>query len=242
MNMETQERIRYSRQILLSEMGESGQLKLKRAKVLIVGLGGLGCPVAQYLSSSGIGTIGLADGDRIEQSNLARQPLYGQADVGRLKAKVAIERLSHINNQIKLIAINEYISQENSEQIAENYDLIVDCTDNYNTRYLLSDVAVKQNKPLVFAALHKWEGQLGVLNYQNGPSYRDLFPDQEGMKNIPTCTEVGVSSSLTGIMGSMQANEVVKVVLGLDQVLSNKVLTYNALNAETFIINHRKIA
>ncbi|MFY0644974.1 MAG: HesA/MoeB/ThiF family protein [Bacteroidia bacterium] len=231
---------RYSRQVLLSQVGEEGQNKLRNSKVLIVGLGGLGCPVAQYLASSGIGFIGLADGDKVELSNLARQPLYGQDDIGKAKAEVAALKLRALNNQIQIEAVPEFIIESNSEQLLESYDVIVDCTDNYATRYLLSDTSEKFSQALVFAALYKWEGQLGVLNYRNGPSYRDLFPDEEAMQKIPTCVEVGVIASLTGIIGSMQANEVIKIVLGLDQVMSNKLLTFNALSMSTYITNHKE--
>ena len=233
---------RYSRQTLLDEVGTEGQCRLKNAKVLIVGLGGLGCPVAQYLCSSGIGYLGLADGDQIELSNLARQTLYGQEDVGKSKVETAASKLRMLNNEIELITIPSFVNQSNAKDLVAPYDLVIDCTDNYQTRYALSDATVHHKQALVFAALYKWEGQIGVLNHKNGPSYRDLFPDENAMNSIPNCVEVGVISTLTGIIGSMQANEAIKVILGLDQVLNDKLLTFNALNMITYLSSYPKPA
>ena len=221
---------RYNRHIILSEIGQKGQNKLANAKVLVVGAGGLGCPVLQYLTAAGIGTIGIIDFDVVEESNLQRQVLYGTSSLGKNKAIAAKERLSDLNNTIKIHAYFEKLTHDFALDLFEDYDIIVDGTDNFSTRYLINDASVIKNKPLVYGAIYKFEGQVAVFNYNNGPSYRCLFPNPPKKDSIPNCSEIGVLGVLPGIIGSLQANEVIKIILGLGEVLSGKLLCYNSLS------------
>ena len=221
---------RYSRHIILSEIGQEGQDKLTNAKVLVVGAGGLGCPILQYLAATGIGTIGIIDFDIVEESNLQRQVLYGTSSFGKNKAIAAKERLSDLNNTIKIHAYSEKLTHDFALDLFEDYDIIVDGTDNFSSRYLINDASVIKNKPLVYGAIYKFEGQVAVFNYKNGPSYRCLFPNPPEKNSIPNCSEIGVLGVLPGIIGSLQANEVLKIILGLGDVLSGKLLCYNALS------------
>lgn len=226
---------RYHRQIILPEIGGDGQQKLKDAHVLIIGMGGLASTAAQYLVSSGVGEVTLVDGDVVEESNLARQILYSNKDLGRMKVEVAVERLHELNEDCQLNAVTAYLDEQNADDLMEGVDLILDCSDNYNTRYLISDLSARSNLPLIYAALHKYEGQLAVFNYKGGASYRDLFPEQEKAGQIPTCVEAGVISTLPGIMGLHQANEAIKILLEIGEVLSGKLLTINVLRNENYI-------
>lgn len=220
---------RYNRHIILSEIGQKGQDKLANAKVLVVGAGGLGCPVLQYLAAAGIGTIGIIDFDVVEESNLQRQVLYGISSLGKNKAIAAKERLIDLNDTIKIHAYSEKLAHAFALDLFEDYDIIVDGTDNFSTRYLINDASVIKNKPLVYGAIYKFEGQVAVFNYKNGPSYRCIFPNPPEKNSIPNCSEIGVLGVLPGIIGSLQANEVLKIILGLGDVLSGKLLCYNAL-------------
>ncbi|NJW54525.1 HesA/MoeB/ThiF family protein, partial [Salinimicrobium sp. CDJ15-91] len=168
--------MRYDRQIKLNEVGVSGQEKLQKSSVLIIGVGGLGCPAAQYLAGAGIGKIGLMDHDRVSLTNLHRQTLYGEDNIGEFKAKVAKEKLQHLNSEIELVAIEEALTIENAEKIFSEYDVILDGTDNFETKYLINDACVLTGKPWVYASIYKNEAQLSVFNYKEGPSYRCLFP------------------------------------------------------------------
>ena len=224
---------RYNRHIILSEIGQKGQDKLSNAKVLVVGAGGLGCPVLQYLTAAGIGTIGIIDFDIVTESNLQRQVLFGTSSLGQNKALAAKQRLQDLNNTIKINAFSEKLTHKNALVFFKNYDVIVDGTDNFATRYLINDASVITNKPLVYGAIYKFEGQVSVFNYQNGPSYRCLFPIPPKEGAIPNCSEIGVLGVLPGIIGSMQANEVLKIILSLGNVLSGKLLCYNALTTQT---------
>lgn len=230
---------RYSRHIILSEIGQKGQDKLSNAKVLVVGAGGLGCPVLQYLTAAGIGTIGIIDFDVVTESNLQRQVLFGTSSLGKNKAIAAKERLMDLNNTITINTYPEKLTHKNALELFKLYDIIVDGTDNFATRYLINDASIITNKPLVYGAIYKFEGQVAVFNYQNGPSYRCLFPTPPKEGSIPNCSEIGVLGVLPGIIGSMQANEVLKIVLGLGNILSEKLLCYNALTTQitTLIIN-----
>ena len=233
---------RYSRHIVLDEIGQAGQNKLSLAKVLVVGAGGLGCPVLQYLTAAGIGTIGIIDFDVVEESNLQRQILFGTSSLGINKAIAAKSRLEDLNPTITIVAYPEKLTPNNALQLFENYDIIVDGTDNFATRYLVNDAALIANKPVVYGAIYKFEGQVSVFNYQGGPSYRCLFasPPKEG--SVANCSEVGVLGVLPGIIGTMQANEVLKIVLGFDGVLSGKLLCYNAKTSETITLKIAKSA
>lgn len=224
-----QDNIRYSRHLLLDEIGVSGQAKLKESKVLIVGAGGLGCPVLLYLAAAGVGTIGIIDFDIIEESNLQRQILFDTSDIGKSKAQVAKNKLGAKNPLINVIAYPEKLTNKNSIQLFNEFDLIIDGTDNFTTRYMINDACVLTKKPLVYGAIHKFEGQVSVFNYCNGPNYRCLFPTPPKSETIPNCSEVGVLGVLPGIIGAHQANEALKIIIGIGDVISGKLLIYNAL-------------
>ncbi|OUR91133.1 dinucleotide-utilizing protein [Flavobacteriales bacterium 34_180_T64] len=231
---------RYSRHIVLSEIGHIGQEKLSKAKVLVIGAGGLGCPVLQYLTAAGIGTIGVIDHDTVEVSNLQRQILFGTSSLGLNKALAAKRRLEDLNPTITIHAYPEKLTHSNAKSYFEAYDIIVDGTDNFETRYLISDMAIIQNKPVVYAAIFKFEGQVSVFNYQNGPSYRCVFPNPPNEGSVSNCSEVGVLGVLPGIIGSMQANEVLKIILDFGYILSGKILCFNSKTSETAIIKVSK--
>lgn len=223
---------RYNRHIILSEIGHEGQDKISNAKVLVIGAGGLGCPVLQYLTAAGIGTIGIIDFDVVELSNLQRQVLFGKSSLGKNKAVAAKTRLEDLNDDISIVAYPEQLNYQNAIKLFNQYDIIVDGSDNFDTRYLVNDACIITNKPLVFGAIYKFEGQVSVFNYKNGPSYRCLFPNPPQKNAVPNCSEIGVLGVLPGIIGSMQANEVLKIILGIGNVISGKLLCYNALTSQ----------
>lgn len=231
---------RYSRHIALGEIGRAGQDKLAKARVLVVGAGGLGCPVLQYLTAAGIGALGIVDPDIIEESNLQRQILFGTATLGQNKALAAQKRLTDLNPNIDIRAYPERLTPRNALAFCRDWDVVVDGTDNLGSRYLINDASLIAGKPLVYAAVYKFEGQLAVFNYRNGPSYRCLYPTPPRTAAVPDCSESGVLGVLPGLMGVMQANEVLKSILNLGTVLSGKVLFYNALSAKvTTVTLHR---
>ena len=213
---------RYSRHIILSEIRQEGQDKLNNSKVLVIGAGGLGCPVLQYLVAAGIGTVGIVDFDKVDISNLQRQVLFGTSSVGINKAIAAKKRLEDLNETINIYAIPEQLTTKNALQIFLDYDIIVDGTDNFSTRYLINDAALQLNKPVVYGAIYKFEGQVSVFNYNNGPSYRCLFPKPPQKGSIANCSEVGVLGVLPGIIGTMMANEVIKLILNLKTSFSHR--------------------
>lgn len=227
---------RYSKQIQLQEVGLTGQLLLQKAKVLIVGIGGLGCPVLIQLAGAGIGSIGIVDGDVVSLSNLHRQFLFSTDDIGKLKVECAKKYINKYNSEIKVEAYSNFLEATNILKIINDYDIVVDCTDNIDIRYLLSDVTLQLNIPLVYGGIHKYEGQVSVLNYKNGPSYRCLFPQKNAIK-IVTCNDSGVLGVITNIIGSFQANEVLKIILGLDELLTGKLLVYNSLSNSVLKLN-----
>jgi sulfur-carrier protein adenylyltransferase/sulfurtransferase len=231
---------RYNRHIILSEIGQAGQAKLSNAKVLVVGAGGLGCPVLQYLAAAGVGMLGIIDFDVVETSNLQRQVLFGTSSLRKNKAKAAKIRLEDLNNDISIKAYPESLTYQNAIDLCNQYDIIVDGSDNFETRYLVNDACIITNKPLVFGAIYKFEGQVSVFNYQNGPSYRCLFPNPPQKDAVPNCSEIGVLGVLPGIIGTMQANEVLKIILGIGNVLSGKLFCYNALTSLTSILKISK--
>ncbi len=231
---------RYNRHIILPEIGEKGQQKLLNSKVLVVGAGGLGCPILQYLCAAGVGTLGIIDDDIVDETNLQRQVLYGSSSLGKPKALAAKKRLDDLNNTITIHAYAEKLTYENAIELFKQYDLIVDGTDNFFTRYLINDAAIITKKPLVYGAIYKFEGQVAVFNYNNGPSYRCLFPNPPKADTIPNCSEIGVLGVLPGIIGTMQANEVLKILLGVGTVLSGKMLYYNALTMQSNTITIQK--
>ena len=231
---------RYNRHIILPEIGQKGQDKITNAKVLVVGAGGLGCPILQYLAAAGVGTLGIIDFDVVDITNLQRQVLYGSSSLGENKAIAAKKRLNDLNDSISINAYAEKLSYQNALDIFNLYDIIVDGSDNFETRYLVNDACVLSNKPLIFGAIYKFEGQVSVFNYQNGPTYRCLFPEKPKKDSIPNCAETGVLGVLPGIIGSMQANEVLKIILGIGQVLSGKLFCYHALTLQNTTINIKK--
>ncbi len=239
MKLTTEENIQYSRHLRVDEIGLEGQLKLKSAKVLMIGAGGLGCPILQYLAAAGVGQIGILDHDTVDQSNLQRQILYGHSDIGKSKAFSAAKRLTQINPFITVIPIDKKLTSQNALDHFRNFDIIVDGTDNFTTRYLINDAAVLTHKPVVFGSIHKFEGQVSVFNYQNGPTYRCLYPAPQ-THPPQNCSEIGVLGILPGLIGSFQANEVLKLILGLGQPLRGKLLIYNALTSHQRILRFEK--
>ena len=229
---------RYDRQIQLTEVGPEGQEKLRNAKILLVGVGGLGCPAAMYLVGAGVGTIGLMDHDKVDMSNLHRQVLFQELDVGQSKAAVAKQRLAKQNSEVKFEVYEEPLTIENAETIIQQYDLVLDGTDNFETKYLINDACILTNKPWVFASIYKNEGQLSVFNYKNGPTYRCLFP-KSTRQNI-SCEATGVLGVLPGILGTLQAAEVLKIILGVGEVLSGKLKLINMIQASEQTININK--
>lgn len=227
---------RYSRHTLLKEVGEKGQQQLLNAKVLVIGAGGLGCPALQYLAGAGIGEIGIVDYDIVSVSNLQRQVLYGNSSIGKLKSLAARERLQDLNDTIKIVAYPEKLTHRNAITLFQQYDIIVDGTDNFESRYLINDASLITNKPMVYGAIHKFEGQVSVFNHKNGPSYRCVFPTPPKKNEVPNCSEIGVLGVLPGIIGTMQAAEVIKIILGFTTVLSGKICHYNAITNQTTLI------
>ncbi|HAP68830.1 MAG TPA: hypothetical protein DCR04_03745 [Flavobacteriales bacterium] len=228
--------MRYARHIALNEVGESGQQKLLNAKVLVIGAGGLGCPALQYLAASGVGTIGIVDGDTVDESNLHRQILYTTSDVGRLKAEAAKERLKALNPNVSINIYPENLRAENALEIVCDYGFVIDGTDNFVARYLVNDACVKLNKSFVYGAIHKFEGQVSVFNFNGGPTYRCLFPENPQQSQVPNCAEVGVLGVLPGVIGTLQATEVIKLILGIGEPLSGKLKLINLLtNSEQII-------
>ena len=220
---------RYTRQVALPEIGIMGQQKLLNAKVLVIGAGGLGCPVLQMLATSGLGTLGIVDGDVIDVSNLHRQLLYTNEDCGKKKVEAAAYAIHKINPDVKVNTYSEFISETNIATIVNDYEILVDCTDTIATRYIINDISVHLGKPMIYASIHKFEGQISVFNYKNGPSYRCLFPEKKN-NNIPNCITSGVLGVLPNTLGMLQATEVLKIILGIGEVFSGKLLIYNALN------------
>ena len=235
--LKEKEKSRYARHLILPEFGEEGQLKLKNAKVLIVGIGGLGCTVAMQLAAAGIGHIGLIDGDVVSLSNLQRQLLYTEKDVNKQKVLVATEKLNALNNEIQVSPYPFHLTADNASEIIIKYDVIVDCTDDISTKILCDNEASKTKKPLVYAALHKFEGQVSTFNYKGGPNYTQAFPNIQNFPPPPPCVEVGVYAILPQIIASLQSNEVLKIVTNLGETLSGKILTYNAFNNQFYTIN-----
>lgn len=235
--LSNEEKQRYARHIRLAEVGISGQENLKNASVLVVGAGGLGTPVLQYLTAAGIGRIGIADNDMVDVSNLQRQVLYDVNNVGHKKTDVAMRKLSVQNPNVKFDLYDERITNENVLEIVAGYDLVVDATDNFPTRYLLNDACVINKKPLVFGSIYKFEGQIAVFNFQGGPTYRCLYPNPPKEGRVPNCSEVGVMGVLPGIIGMRMANECLKIILGIGEVLNGKLLLMDTLKNKDILVN-----
>lgn len=224
-----QEFLRYNRQTMLPEIGDSGQEKLKRAKVLVIGAGGLGCPILQYISTAGVGTIGIVDFDKIEIHNLHRQILYTEDKVGLSKALIAKEKLEALNPLIKVAAFEVKLTVENAVQIIQDFDVVVDGSDNFATRYLVNDTCVALGKPLVYGSILGFEGQLAVFNYNGSKNLRDLFPEPPNPKEVPNCSLNGVLGTLPGMIGTMMAHETLKLIIGLP-TLKNELVLYQTLD------------
>ena len=226
----------YHRQTLLPEIGEEGQQKLKQAKVLIVGVGGLGCPIALYLATAGVGCLGLIDDDVVSLSNLHRQVLYDEADIEQPKAQCAVRHLQKKNSDIELIAYPMRLTKENAETLIRDYDIVVDGCDNHATRYLISDVCHRLQKPYVYAAIGAFQGQVGILCYDHdAPTYRTLFPDEEAMLSVEAGK--GVIGTTPAVVGSIAANEVLKLTVGFGEALIGKILFIDLLTLDIQKIN-----
>ncbi|MBI3160933.1 MAG: molybdopterin-synthase adenylyltransferase MoeB, partial [Chloroflexi bacterium] len=222
--------LRYSRHLLMPEVGLQGQLKLKNSSALVIGTGGLGSPVALYLAAAGIGRIGLVDYDTVDSSNLQRQVIHGTSTVGKLKVDSARDRLMDLNPDIQIDVYNEPYTSENAFRIAKDYDVIIDGTDNFPTRYLTNDVCVMLGKPNVYGSIFRFDGQVSVFYAKEGPCYRCLFPEPPPPGLVPSCAEGGVLGVLPGTVGTLQATEAIKVLLGIGEPLIGKLLLYNALD------------
>ena len=227
------DRARYDRQIKLQGFGEEGQISLQKARVLVVGAGGLGVPACLYLNSMGVGVLGLVDADIVETSNLHRQPAYSTTDVGKRKIDVLARHLKAQNPHTRVELHPVFLKPDNALELLEDYDLVVDATDRIPTRYLLDDACVIKGIPWVYGALHGFEGQLSVFNYREGPTYRCLFPKIPKPGEIPDCNQLGTLGVLPGIIGTLQALEAVKLLCGLGEVLSGRLLLFNALDHES---------
>lgn len=221
---------RYSRHLILPEVGLDGQKRLKAASVLCIGSGGLGSPLLLYLAAAGIGNLGLVDFDVVDSSNLQRQVIHGTSWVGKPKIQSAKERILEINPHCQVDLYETLLNSENALEIMAPYDIIVDGTDNFPTRYLVNDACVLLNKPNVYGSIFRFEGQATVFNYEGGPNYRDLFPEPPPPGMVPSCAEGGVLGILPGIIGVIQATETVKIILGKGDTLSGRLLLYNSLN------------
>ena len=232
--------LRYSRHLLIPEVGLEGQRKLKNSSALIIGTGGLGSPVALYLAAAGVGRIGLVDYDVVDSSNLQRQVIHGTSTVGKLKVESARAKLLDLNPGIQVDIYNEPYTSENALRIAKDYDIILDGTDNFPTRYLTNDVAVFLGKPNVYASIYRFDGQVSVFYAKEGPCYRCLFPEPPPPGLVPSCAEGGVLGVLPGTIGTIQATEALKVLLGIGEPLIGKLLLYNALDMSFDFVKLKK--
>jgi len=240
-----EELTRYSRHLILPEFNIEGQRKLKNSKVLIVGAGGLGCPMLMYLTAAGVGTIGVVDYDVVDKSNLQRQVLFSVDDLGKPKAETAVQKLSKQNPHVKFQIHSTKLTSENALGIIKEYDLVADGTDNFPARYLINDACVLLNKPNVHGSIFRFEGQISVFNHQyddgtSGPQYRDIFPTPPPLGLVPSCAEGGVLGVLPGIIGSLQANEIIKVLTGIGDPLAGKLFIFDALSFESRTMKIRK--
>ena len=225
------EKMRYSRHLLLPEMGEAGQIKLKESSVLIVGAGGLGCPVALYLAAAGVGRIAIIDFDKVDSSNLQRQVAFTQNDVGQLKAEVLANRLREMNPLIEVEAIIARFGSDNAAELLSRFDVLVDGSDNFATRYLTNDASYLHKTPLIFGAVSRFQGQVSVFNATaEAPCYRCLFPDEPEAGTVLNCAEAGVLGALTGVIGTLQASECLKYLIGIGDLASGRFVTYDLLN------------
>lgn len=224
-----QDYLRYNRQMMLPEIGDEGQKKLKKTKVLVIGAGGLGCPILQYIATAGVGTIGIVDFDKIEIHNLHRQILYTEDQIGLSKAITAKATIEKLNPLIQVQAFEEKLTIENAELIIKDFDVIVDGCDNFATRYLVNDTCADLRKPLVYGSILGFEGQLAVFNHNGSKNLRDLFPEPPNPKDVPNCNLNGVLGTLPGIIGTMMAHETLKLIIDLP-TLKNELVLFSTLN------------
>ena len=246
------EQERYQKHLNLPEIGAAGQLRLKNARVLVVGAGGLGCPVLLYLTAAGVGSIGIVDPDVVSLSNLQRQVLYTTDEVGKPKAKMAVAHLNRLNPDLTFTAYNVALDRTNARSIIDQYDIVVDCTDNFTVRYVVNDMCVLLDKPFVYGAIHRFEGQVAVLNApvsvndagetQRGPTYRCLFPEAPNQLEIPNCSDTGVLGVLPGVIGTYQASETIKLITGIGEPLTSQLLLVDLLTMNQQKINTRRRA
>ncbi|WP_435357013.1 molybdopterin-synthase adenylyltransferase MoeB [Emticicia sp. SJ17W-69] len=237
----TEEHQRYNRQMLMPEFGLDGQEKIKAAKVLVIGCGGLGSPILLYLTAAGIGTLGIVENDIVDVSNLQRQVLYDSSSVTYTKIDETEKRLNALNPLVKINKYATRLTAENALTIIKDYDIVIDGTDNFPTRYLVNDACVMLNKPFVYGAIHRFEGQVAIFNHKGSATYRDLFPTPPPPEQAPNCAEAGVLGVLPGIIGSMQALEAIKVITEIGEPLSGKLLLLDTLSMQSRIIKIPKM-
>ncbi len=231
---------RYSRHLIIPDVGMTGQKRLKNAKVLVIGAGGLGSPALLYLAAAGVGTIGIAEFDEVDESNLQRQIIHGQSDIGKSKAQSAKESIAETNPYVEVVVHAERLDNDNVMGIFEQYDLIVDGTDNFATRYMVNDAAVLLGKPYVWGSIYRFDGQASVFWAEHGPCYRCLYPEPPPPGMVPSCAEGGVLGVLCGSVGSIQVNEAIKLLTGVGEPILGKLMIYDALEMEYRKINVRK--
>ncbi len=229
---------RYTRQTTLKEVGQAGQTKLEQAKVLVIGAGGLGCALLPYLVTAGVGTIGIVDGDLVTISNLHRQVLFSNQDVEKQKATIASQKLRKLNPEIQIETYPFYLNGNNALDLIKKYDLVVDATDRISARYLINDACVLADKPFVHSSIYKFQLQLSVFNYKDGPTYRCLYPQPD--ENAKSCAEVGVMGTTVALAGSLQANEVIKMILEIGKVRSGELLIFDLLSNEQSTFSFKK--
>ncbi|MBI3510440.1 MAG: HesA/MoeB/ThiF family protein [Bacteroidetes bacterium] len=236
-NFTREELIRYSRQMMLPEIGMKGQEKIRMAKILVVGAGGLGCPALQYLCAAGTGTLGIIDFDKVELHNLHRQILFSVNDIGKSKAIVAAAKLKEMNPFPELKVFDEMLNEKNAERIISDFNLVIDASDNFLTRYLVNDTCAKLKIPLVYGSILRDEGQLAVFNYKNGKNLRDLFPEPPAPEDVPNCDENGVLGTLPAIVASLMTHEAMKIILGME-VLTDQIVIFDAKNFQLQKLNY----
>lgn len=243
MELDNQSLERYSRQLLLEGFGVAGQKRLHDARVLVIGLGGLGCPVVQTLAGAGVGHLGLVDGDKVSRSNLHRQLIYKESNIGQLKVTVAKQFIQEINSSVQVTCYPEFLNSDNAKMIAQGFDILVDCSDNFPCRYLVNDLGIILNKPVVFGAVHAFEGQVALFNVAQesswSPNYRDLYPAPPAPNTVQNCSETGVLGVLPSIVGNMQALETIKLICGLGDLLLGKLWMFDALSNKATIIKYK---
>ncbi len=224
---------RYSRHLLIPEVGLAGQERLAGARVLVIGAGGLGSPVIQYLAAAGVGRIGIVDDDVVDETNLQRQTIFATADIGERKAVVAAQHARAINPLVAVDGLPVRFDDSNARDLVALYDVVVDCTDRFGSRYLINDACVLENKPDVYASIFRFDGQVSIFGYRGGPCYRCLYPDAPPPGSVPTCAEGGVLGVLAGLVGTWQANEALKLILDIGEPLSGRLLLIESLGART---------